>query len=144
MSTVGRLVVADLKKTPAWKWFSLWVRLRDCRETTTIPYVARCITCGRPYHYKDLHAGHFVKAIHRSVFFDEQNVHAQCNRCNTYLDGNEAEYLVALTNKYGRATVDRLLASKLKIRKFTGEELVEISARYRFRVKQLQPKAEER
>jgi hypothetical protein len=84
-----------------------------------------------------MHAGHYVKAIHREAFFDEHNVSAQCNHCNIYLGGNEVEYRKRLVQRWGEDEIKRLESQKYKIRKFTAQELMEISDSYRLKVKSL-------
>lgn len=85
-----------------------------------------CITCGKRHPVEDMHAGHFVRRRHMAVRWDEKNVHPQCVYCNKFLDGNEGEYARFILDKYGRETLDELLAAKNKIRKWTVGELREL------------------
>ncbi len=72
-------------KDRAWNTFSLWIRNRD----------KRCVTCGST---EGLQAGHFW---HNILDFDEENINAQCSRCNHYLSGNLAVYASYLLSKLG-------------------------------------------
>ena len=79
--------------------FNAWIRKRD----ENLP----CISCGT-FNGK-MNAGHY-----RSVGscpelrFDENNVHKQCERCNSHLSGNLINYrkgLIARYSEIGRAHV---------------------------------------
>lgn len=73
-------------KDNAWKTFSIWIRNRD----------KQCVTCGKR---EGLQAGHFW---HNVLDFDEENINAQCERCNHYLSGNLAVYSTYLLRKLGQ------------------------------------------
>ena len=85
---------ADKREATLWKWFSLFVRLRDCVEGTH--GFARCISCGKAQHYKDMDAGHYISRRWKPTKYDERNVHAQCVHCNRDLSGNVEEYSIKL------------------------------------------------
>jgi len=63
-----------------------------------------------------MHAGHFIPASvgGLSLYFHEKNVHAQCARCNLWLQGNQYIYGVRL----GKRTVNTLNALRGKIVKW--------------------------
>jgi hypothetical protein len=84
-------------KKKAWTEFSKWIRARD----------KKCVTCGST---ENLQAGHFIKAsqCYNYFNFDEQNVHAQCTKCNVFLDGNYIEYTLFMQREYGLEVVDEL------------------------------------
>lgn len=90
-----KITVDGLRKK-AWDTFSVYIRLRD----------RRCVSCDEKfwdtekgeYGIKGLQAGHFR---HHKLDFDEENINAQCERCNHYLSGNLAPYSVYLVNKLG-------------------------------------------
>ena len=76
----------------------------------------KCITCGRQFPFGEktnLHAGHFVGRVNKSVRWDEENVNAQCAYCNMQQSfGNVFvihSYENALESKYGKGTVERLI-----------------------------------
>lgn len=81
-----------LLKRKLWTLFSLYIRQRD-KNT--------CFTCGRIGEGSGIHAGHFIsKAIGGiDLYFDEENVHAQCYNCNINLGGNQYEYSLRLGEK---------------------------------------------
>lgn len=76
--------ILKLKKK-LWTEFSLYIRNRDNWT---------CFTCGRKAEGSGLHAGHFIsKSVGGiSLYFHEDNVHAQCYNCNINLSGNIWEY----------------------------------------------------
>lgn len=76
-------------KAKLWNLFSKHIRERD-------KYT--CFTCGRIGEGSGMHAGHFIsKAVGGiELYFDEDNVHAQCYNCNINLGGNQYEYSLRL------------------------------------------------
>jgi len=103
-----------------WKNFSHYIRLRDSIERGDGVNVS-CFTCNFVGSWKyNMQCGHFVKRSHWGTKYDEQNNHAQCIKCNKYLNGNEGAYAIALDLKYGEGT-----ALELKSRK-GGEKLTKM------------------
>lgn len=91
---------AKVRAKPRSKWmqeaqaaFNRWIRLRDAGQP--------CISCGR-HHQGQHHAGHYrsTKAA-PELRFEENNVHLQCQPCNTHLSGNIVEYRKSLIQKIG-------------------------------------------
>lgn len=82
----------QILRDKAWDTFSLWIRNRD----------KRCVTCGSS---QNLQAGHFW---HNVLDFDEENINAQCRRCNHFLSGNLAVYAIYLLKKLGKKKFDEL------------------------------------
>lgn len=83
--------ISKLKKK-LWTIFSLYIRTRDNFN---------CFTCSTRYGYighlpypSAIQAGHFIpkSAGGLSLYFNEDNVHAQCYHCNINLGGNQYEY----------------------------------------------------
>ena len=109
--------------------FNKYIRLRDAGKF--------CISCGKKPLKEN--AGHFYNANnHWSVRFDERNVHLQCEHCNTYLSGNLIYYRENLLTKIGIEEFESLSAEAMKTRKFTIEELKEIIATYKKKIKELE------
>lgn len=88
------------------RWFSKFIRLRDSDSNG----ICRCITCGKPDHWKEVDAGHFVSREKMVVRYDERNVHAQCYQCNRFKSGNQFEHGKAIDRKYGPGTADTLVS----------------------------------
>ena len=109
--------------------FQKWIRLRDINDA--------CISCGTTTA-KLWHAGHYKKAeIFSGVVFNEMNVNKQCEKCNTFLGGNESEYRKGLVKKYGEEKVKQLEeeADRTRNHKYDREELKEIKTKYQKKLK---------
>ena len=108
----------------AKKSFQKWVRLRD----KNLP----CISCGTTETMR-WDGGHLFKAeIFSGVIFDERNCSKQCIKCNTILNGNEAEYSIRLKERIGTVEFLKLQIKAMETRntKYTREELIEIKKKY--------------
>ncbi len=106
--------------------FNKYIRLRDKSSP--------CISCqNKPLKEN---AGHFYNANnHWNVRFDERNVHLQCEHCNTFLSGNLIYYRENLLKKIGIEEFENLSAEAMKTRKYTIEELKDIIAQYKKKIK---------
>lgn len=115
-----RTSLAVLKRQ-LWQAFASYVKARDGNV---------CFTCGA----KDLeggnwHAGHGIRqGGHASVMYDPKNVHSQCGRCNIWLAGNTAEYMVRLIDRYGYDEWLRLIRRSRTTKSWTAPELRELIA----------------
>jgi hypothetical protein len=108
--------------------FNKYIRERDKDEL--------CISCKQKP--KKENAGHFYNANnHWNVRFDEDNVHLQCERCNSFLSGNLLEYRTNLISKIGQERFDQLEARARVTRKFTKDELKELIKKYKEKYNQL-------
>jgi hypothetical protein len=126
------MTVQDLMKI-AQQVFNKYIRLRDKGKN--------CISCDKKP--KKENAGHFYSAgTHTSVRFDERNVFLQCEHCNSFLSGNLLLYRENLLAKLGYEEFERLSAEAMKTRKYSREELKEIIATYKEKIKQLTNKSE--
>lgn len=110
--------VAKLKAL-AWKLFSVYIRLRD----SDFYGMVRCYSCGQRFHWKRVHAGHFIPGRHNSILFDERNVHGQCYVCNVRMHGNTLPYLDHMLKDYGLEVVNELRAKDHLIKQFDVKEL---------------------
>lgn len=106
--------------------FNKFIRLRDAGNF--------CISCQKKPLKEN--AGHYFNANnHWNVRFNENNVHLQCEHCNTYLHGNLIEYRPNLINKIGNSDFMILEAEAKKTRKFCVEDLKEIISIYKDKIK---------
>lgn len=113
-----------MKRTPADKWFSMFIRARDADEDGYV----RCISCGRVVHWKNADCGHFVKRQHKALRFNEQNCQVQDRNCNWALQGNDIEFAKGIDRKYGKGTADKLRAMQhntLHLGKFEEKQIAE-------------------
>lgn len=109
--------------------FNRYIRLRD----DGLP----CISCGRNTGAK-MNAGHYLSVgAHPELRFNELNVHRQCEHCNSFKSGNQAEYRKRLIDKIGQAEVDKLEGPQEPL-KLSISEIQELIKRYREKVKELQ------
>lgn len=137
---VAKLQPLKTLRERAWSAFSKYVRLRDSvsfpnREDG--PNV-RCITCRNYWHWKDMHAGHFVHAGRANpVTYDERNVNAQCPACNTFLHGKLDVYATRLIERYGMGVTDELRAMKAQSKPLNRTQLHEIALKYEAKVEEM-------
>ena len=86
------------------KWFSLYIRLRDATNEGMV----QCFTSGRVYHYKKIHAGHFMSRRHLATRWCEINVQPQSAADNLFGQGEQYRFGLYLDNKYGEGTAEEL------------------------------------
>ena len=128
---------AKYKRLVVWPIFSQYTRLRDCLRTTGTIYIGACISCGREFDIGRLQAGHFIPGRHNSNLFYERGCHAQCERCNAFLAGNQYSYGQALIKLYGKGIIEELWANERIIKKFRRDELVLLAQELREKIKKL-------
>ena len=123
----------DLKTTQDWlkeaqTIFNHFIRLRDNGLW--------CISCGLPPKKKN--AGHyFSSGGHSNVRFDEDNVHLQCEACNTYLSGNLLNYQIGIQKRIGAQKLLELQERAHTEKRWSVDELKEIIRIYKNKVNQL-------
>jgi len=121
--------MASLKKTQAWKWFSLYIRERDNWT---------CQTCGKAGKGRFMNAGHYIQAFgNASVVFDEHNVVAQCINCNLWGGGKQAIMRDVIIKRWGEKVEKELWEKAKQTKQYTKKELAEIAKYYREKVKEL-------
>ena len=98
MKTISKL------KKELDKWFSLFIRLRDSTDEGMV----QCFTSGRIYHYKNIHAGHFISRKRLSTRWCEVNVQAQSAADNLFGQGEQYKFGLNLDAKYGEGTAEEL------------------------------------
>ena len=124
-------------KTEAWDAFSLYVRTRDCLQTTNCSSFGLCVTCGKRYHIKLLQAGHFIPGRHNSNLFSEEGTHAQCYNCNVNLKGNTLEYRRQIIRLYGLGFDEELERRNRETKQYKKHELVALKKHYQQETKKL-------
>lgn len=109
------------------KVFSEYVRMKyaDFRGVTA------CYTCGTPYHWKKIQAGHFQSRVKMPTRWDEKNVKPQCVRCNIFRAGESWKFGKVLDAEYGAGTAEKLYVISNKTRKYTNEELEAMFEKYK-------------
>ena len=107
-------------------WFSKFIRIRDASQYGT----CQCVTCDNVKHYKEMDAGHFMSRRYMATRWDEQNVHAQCQRCNQYAAGEQYKHGKIINLRYGEGTSDYLMTKSRSLQKFTKKEVMELARYY--------------
>jgi len=122
----------DLKTTQDWlkeaqTIFNKFIRLRDSG--------VNCISCNKQPLKKN--AGHyFSSGGHSNVRFDEDNVHLQCEHCNTFLSGNLLNYQIGIEKRIGAERLIELQGKAHLEKRWSVEELKEIIKKYKKKIKE--------
>jgi len=132
--TTKKRMKEDLKTLQDWlketqTIFNKYIRLRDMGLV--------CISCQQPPKKKN--AGHyFSSGGHSNVRFDEDNVHLQCEHCNTFLSGNLLNYQIGIEKRIGAQKLIELQARAHLTKKWTIDELKDLIKEYKTKVRALQ------
>lgn len=122
-------------KDEAWSAFSRFIRLRDCLRFTGNPDMGKCVTCNRPYPFKELQAGHFIQGRSNSVLFDERIVYSQCFGCNGNpprgKGGNYVEFFLFMEKEWGREKIDEFIALKHQALQYKTHDYERIEQEYK-------------
>lgn len=113
--------------------FSLFIRLRDSDQNG----VCKCITCGDFKHYTEMDGGHFITRENMATRWDEENDHAQCQKCNRFQSGKQFEHGLAIDKKHGPGTASKLLVKSKSPCNFEDFELEAMIKYYKDAVKEL-------
>ena len=99
----------DLLRGMLWTVFSKYIRERDQDKP--------CISCGKIFDIKQ--AGHFVPVGGSSVglWFDEKNVHGECEGCNAFDSFHVVPMRKNLITLYGEEVVEDLEARRHQTKK---------------------------
>lgn len=109
--------------------FNTYIRLRDKNKN--------CISCDKKLVGK-YDAGHFFSVgAYPNLRFNENNVHGQCVHCNRDKHGNVKEYDLRLQNLLSKEEYSELLESRNKPLKLTLDEVKELIAIYKQKIKEL-------
>jgi hypothetical protein len=112
------------------KVFNTYIRQRDKLKP--------CISCGKNLG-KTFHAGHFFSVgAYPNLRFNENNVHGQCVECNLHKHGNVKEYDLRLQNVISDKEYSELLEMRHKPLKLSVDEVKELIAIYKQKIKELQ------
>lgn len=108
--------------------FNAWIRARDAYQP--------CISCGR-HHEGQYHAGHYrTVGSSPELRFEPLNVHKQCAPCNNHKSGDIVNYRMSLVLRIGQDKVD-WLEGPHEPQRYTIDDLKQIKAEYRAKLKQL-------
>lgn len=95
-----------------------------------------CISCGR-YHQGQYHAGHYLsRGSHPELALCPDNIHKQCQPCNTHLSGNQINYRKGLIQRCGIELVE-WLEGPHEPAKYTIDDLRALRDGYREKLRQI-------
>ena len=120
------------------KWFSLFIRLRDATDEGLV----QCFTSGRVYHYKNIHAGHFISRKCLSTRWCEINVQPQSAADNFFGQGEQYKFGLQLDAKYGLGTAEELQIKSKQTLKLTRIDYEEKISYYKDAVENLKKEKE--
>lgn len=136
-------------KRRAWGAISRYVRRSESEGG-----MVKCVTCDTRKHWKDMHCGHFIHGLTyakaetplcQSLIKGEtsfypliENVHAQCNACNTYMSGRLDVYTLWMIDMYGREMVEELQSLRHNPLKMRIDDYWEIEKEYTERFDELE------
>jgi hypothetical protein len=108
--------------------FNRFIRLRDRDKP--------CISCQRSTGAKR-NAGHYLAVgSHPELRYDPDNCFSQCEKCNSWLSGNQQAYRASLLELIGSRRLGRLEGPH-KPKQYRVEDLKAIQADYKARIKAL-------
>jgi hypothetical protein len=90
------------------KVFSEYIRRKDASKDG----MARCVTCGKTAHWKEMDNGHYWSRRYTSTRWDENNCGVQCTYCNRYNQGNAPAFTMHLLRKHGQEFLEQLEQKK--------------------------------
>jgi hypothetical protein len=99
--------------------FSEWVRLRDCDNEG----MCMCITCDDFSHWRTVDAGHFIDRDQMATRWDEQNVNAQCRKCNRFDTIRKFDHGLDIDKRHGAGTAAMLTIKSREVCSFADHEL---------------------
>tara|TARA_R100000541_G_scaffold43553_1_gene50790 strand:+ start:518 stop:922 length:405 start_codon:yes stop_codon:yes gene_type:complete len=115
------------------KWFSLFIRLRDATDEGLV----QCFTSGRVYHYKSIHAGHFMSRKRLATRWCESNVQPQSAADNLFGQGEQYKFGLHLDAKYGEGTAEELQIKSRNTLKMSRADYEEKISYYKMTVENL-------
>lgn len=108
--------------------FNAYIRERDKGKP--------CISCGRLTNAKQ-NAGHYRSVgAAPQLRFNEDNCHKQCEHCNSWKSGNQAEYRVRLIERIGLVRVENLESSNGVLR-LSIDDIKALTSLYRAKLREL-------
>jgi len=117
-------------KTKIDKPFHEYIRRRDADNSSGY---CQCISCKKPIHFTESDAGHFIGRGALSTRWDENNVYAQCRKCNRFEYGRQYEYSLNL----GSQLAEDLLIKSKQIYKLSEPEYQDLFETFRDKLAEL-------
>ena len=117
--------------------FSQYIRWRDADADGLI----HCATCDNTHkHVKQMQCGHFMSRRYYSLRWNEKNCLGQCYGCNIGDQGRQFVMSKVIDKRWGEGTADSLLKRSKDSRKYTNEELIQLTKYYKQKADDMQGK----
>lgn len=100
--------------------------------------LVECCTCGNKLPINKIQCGHFMSRRHYSTRWDEENVAAQCMKCNMFSQGEQFLFSKYIDKKYGEGYSEVLMYKSRETVKFSDFELESMIQEYRDKLKELE------
>ncbi|MCV0420082.1 MAG: recombination protein NinG [Microbacterium sp.] len=114
--------------------FNAWIRERD----RDLP----CVSCGR-HHQGQYHCGHYrTVAGSPALRYEPLNCAKQCAPCNNHKSGDIVNYRIELVKRIGQEAVE-WLEGPHEPKRYTIEDLKEITSIYRAKVRELKKESQQ-
>ena len=110
--------------------FSEYIRLK-----ASVGEFCQCITCGKFYHWKDIHNGHFISRGNPATRYSEINCNPQCCSCNSFKQGEWLKYENRLIEIHGMEAVEKLKQDARLGGQFTRYGLRDLILKYQEKLK---------
>jgi hypothetical protein len=108
--------------------FNKFIRMRDAKQP--------CISCQKKT-LKKVNAGHYKSVgAHPELRYNEDNVHLQCEYCNTHLHGNLIEYRKGLINRIGLEKTE-LIEGHHDPKNYTKQDILDLMKVYKLKIRGL-------
>jgi len=104
----------DRDEENAWRWFSKYIRLRDCMKMGN-KEVFKCVSCGVLTHFTKWDAWHFISRSYKATKFDERNVYAQCISDNRFKSWCWNEMYEHIKKLHWQEVIDELMLKSKEI-----------------------------
>lgn len=98
---------------------------------------AKCVTCGKIDHWKDMDGGHYISRTYTAHKLLEENIHPQCKGCNRFGHKVHDDYARYMRDTYGQEFVDWLSDTKRQTKKYYRTEIEDLIAELKEREKNL-------
>ena|SRR3990167_4246517 len=118
--------ISQLKKE-ADRVVSLYVR----QSAANFQGYAKCFTCFKTFHWKEMHNGHYISRSHNSTRYDLENLRAVCRGCNFYGgQRHHHEFADGLLEELGVDRFKQLLKRGRILKQWKPQELQNIIDTY--------------
>ena len=116
--------------------FSQYIRWRDADADGLV----KCISCDTKKHVKQMQCGHLFSRRHYATRWHEKNCAGQCYGCNIGDQGRQWVMAKEIDKKHGEGTAEKMHQRSQDSRKYTNEELIQLTKYYKQKADDMQGK----